>query len=157
MEQQNMDQLNPSDVIKKRPAFLTVLCILSFVGIGIGFISALYSIFTFSRSVELMNQYGDMMSSSPFGGMMDSLVKWGQTLYIIQLIANLICLAGVLMMWNLKRMGYFIYVIGEIAPAIASFALIGGYGPLGTFAMMIGLIFPIAFIIMYGLNLKQMS
>jgi hypothetical protein len=157
MEQQNMDQLNPSDVKKKRPAFLTVLCILSFIGIGIGFISALYSIFTFSRSVEMMNQYGDMMSSSPFGGMMDSLVKWGQTLYIIQLIANLLCLAGVLMMWNLKRMGYFIYVIGEIAPAIASFALIGGYGPLGTFAMMIGLIFPIAFIIMYGLNLKHMS
>ena len=154
MEQQNM---NPVAETKKRPSFLTVLCILSFVGIGIGIISALYSLITFSATTELINQYGSAMENMPFGGMVDTLVKWGETLYTIQIVANLICLIGVLMMWKLKKTGYFIYLVGEVAPAIASFALMGGYGPLGTLAMVSGLIFPIAFIIMYGLNLKHMS
>jgi len=154
MEQQNLDPLAET---KKRPTFLTVLCILSFVGIGIGFISALYSLLTFSATTEIINTYGSAMENSPFGGMVDTLAKWGQTLYTIQMVANLICLAGVLMMWNLKKTGYFVYIVGEIAPAIASFALMGGYGPLGTLAMVSGLIFPVAFIIMYGLNLKHMK
>ena len=157
MEQENVNLINPINEPEKRPSFLTVLCILSFVGIGIGVISALYSLLTFSKTVEMMNQYGDVIQSSPFGGVLDSLVKWGQTLYIIQIIASIICLVGVLIMWKLKKSGYFIYLVGEIAPAIASFALMGGYGPLGTFAMVAGLIFPIAFILMYGLNLKHMS
>ena len=155
--EQNLNPVNPFEEVKKRPQFLTVLCILSFVGIGIGVISALYSLLTFSSTIEMMNRYGDLMSSSPFGGMVDSLIKWGQTLYAIQIVANLVCLAGVLMMWKLKKSGFFIYIVGEIAPAIASFALMGGYGPLGTMAMIMGTIFPIAFIIMYGLNLKYMS
>ena len=154
MEQQNM---NPVAETKKRPSFLTVLCILSFVGIGIGIISAVYSLITFSATTELINQYGSAMENSPLGGMVDTLVKWGQTLYTIEIVANLICLAGVLMMWKLKKNGYFIYIVGEIAPAIATFALMGGYGPLGTFMMVSGLIFPIVFIILYGLNLKHMS
>ncbi len=149
--------MNPVAETKKRPSFLTVLCILSFVGIGIGIISAVYSLITFSATTELINQYGSAMENSPLGGMVDTLVKWGQTLYTIEIVANLICLAGVLMMWKLKKNGYFIYIVGEIAPAIATFALMGGYGPLGTFMMVSGLIFPIVFIILYGLNLKHMS
>jgi len=61
------------------------------------------------------------------------------------------------MMWKLKKTGFYIYVIGEIAPVILPFVLFGGFGVLGTMALVMGLIFPIAFIIMYALNLKHMS
>jgi hypothetical protein len=153
MEQQNV---NPVVETKKRPQFLTVLCILSFVGIGIGVISGLYSLMTFSSTIALMQGSAGLFGGE-LGESIDALIKWGQTVYIIDIVSALICLGGVLMMWNLKKTGFFIYLIGEIAPAIASFALMGGFGPLGTMAMVFGLIFPIAFIIMYGLNLKHMS
>jgi hypothetical protein len=153
MEQQN---LNPIGETKKRPQFLTVLCILSFVGIGIALIGGIYNLMTFSSTIALMQGTSGFFGGE-LGNAVDMLIEWGQTVYIINIVASLICLAGVFMMWNLKKTGYFIYIIGEIAPAIASFALLGGFGPLGTMAMVGGLIFPIAFIVMYGLNLKHMS
>jgi hypothetical protein len=142
---------------KKMPGFLKVLCILSFVGIGIGFISNLYNVFTIQATIDTMKGLGSLLGGSDMGSAIDALVKWGQTVYIINVVACLICLVGVLMMWKLKKSGFFIYLVGEIIPAIASFALLGGFGALGTMAMVAGLIFPIAFIIMYGLNLKHMS
>ena len=157
MEEQNTNLENPLVETNKRPTFLTVLCILSFVGIGIGIISEIYSLLTFSKTIEMMNQYKGMMGGTSMGGMIDSLETWGQTLYVIEIVANAICLVGVFMMWKLNKAGYFIYIVGEIAPAAASFALMGGYGMLGAIAMTMGLIIPAAFLIMYGLNLKNMK
>jgi hypothetical protein len=154
MEQQNV---NTNVAEKKLPAFLKVLCILSFIGCGIGFISGLYSLFTFQATIDTMKGLGGMFGGSELGDTLDALIKYGQMYYIIDIVAVIICFVGVLMMWKMKKTGYYIYIIGEIAPAIASFALLGGFGALGTMAMVAGLIFPIAFIVMYGLNLKHMS
>lgn len=153
MEQQN---LNPLGETKKRPQFLTVLCILSFVGIGIALIGGVYNLMTFNSTIALMQSTSGFFGGE-LGNAIDMLIKWGQTVYIINIVASLVCLVGVLMMWGMKKTGFYIYIIGEIAPAIASFALLGGFGPLGTMAMVGGLIFPIAFIVMYGINLKHMS
>jgi hypothetical protein len=159
MEQQNMDQVNQVAETKKRPKFLTVLCILSFVGIGFAIISSIINLINFQSNIETLQslQGTSSLLGEELGNTIDALVEWGRTIYLINLISAFICLAGVFMMFKLKKTGYFIYIIGEIAPAIASFALMGGFGPLGPFAMIMGLIFPIAFIIMYGLNLKHMS
>lgn len=153
MEQQNS---SPENNQKRRHSFLTVLCILSFIGIGIGIIVSIYNITNLSKNIEMMNQYSNMLNTS-YEGILDKLIKWGKTIYVIEIVANIICLIGVWMMWNLKKLGYFTYVVGEIAPATASFILLGGYGVLGTLAMVLGLIIPVLFIILYALNLKHMS
>ncbi|MGD0711717.1 MAG: hypothetical protein ABR968_11140 [Bacteroidales bacterium] len=154
MEEQNV---NTTVETKKMPGFLKVLCILSFVGIGLGFISAIYNIFTFQSTIDAMKSLNGLLGGTDLGSSIDALIKYGQIVYIINAVCVIICLIGVLMMWKLKKTGFYIYLVGEIAPAIFSFALLGGFGALGTMAMVMGLIFPIAFIIMYGLNLKHMS
>ena len=138
MEQQNT---NIADAAKKRPGFLKVLCILSFIGIGFAVIGGIYNLLTFQTAIEGLRMASAFLGD--VGESFDKFIQWGTTVYIINIVAALLCLVGVYMMWNLKKTGFYIYLIGEIAPAIASFALIGGFGPFGTMAMVAGLIFPI--------------
>jgi hypothetical protein len=154
MEEQNVTAAVET---KKLPGFLKVLCILSFVGIGLVFISSIYNIFTIQSTIDSLKSLNGLFGGSDMGSAIDALIKYGQIDYIINAVCVIICLIGVLMMWKLKKTGFYIYVVGEIAPAIFSFALLGGFGALGTMAMIAGLIFPIAFIIMYALNLKHLK
>lgn len=153
----------------KRPTFLTVLCILSFIGIGIGLVSGVISLATagVAEGVMEMNEammeegmadYEDMMAEmgQDDGGMLGGLfeqagaaMEHARTLAIIGLICNLLCLFGVIRMWNLKKQGFYIYTVGELAPAFAGIILVGGL-------MATGLIIPIIFVVLYGLNLKHM-
>lgn len=121
-----------------RPTFITVLCILSFVGTGIGIISSLY-----------------YMVAAPSYSFMGNLTIH----YAIGLVGNLLCLFGALQMWKLKKMGYFIYIAGQALPIISSVIYLGDFlfTSLGMTAMLTAIIFPVAFIIMYGINLKHMN
>ncbi len=122
MEQSTTETAFPA----KRPIFLTVLCILSFVGIGISLLSGIYNYITF----------------------------WS-LLYLIQTLFNLPILFGVFLMWKQKKLGYFIYAPLEIIQAIIP--LFFGLGFLvGGIVAIISLIFPIIFVVLYGLNLKHM-
>ena len=145
---------------KERPTFLTVLCILSFIGIGFAVISNLISLFATSAGSALMDvatetleEYQDL----PGVDMVESAVDYASTLAIIGIIAALVCLWGVIWMWNLKKTGYYIYIVGELSPVIVSFILVGFGSFLGGFMALIGLIFPLLFVILYGLNVKHMS
>jgi hypothetical protein len=125
MEEQNVQTTT------QRPQFLTVLCILSYIGCGLAIIGGLMSI--------------------------------GKISGIINLLAALICLYGVLQMWKLKKMGFYLYLIGEITPMIVGIATLGFAGIFsfggGFFAIIAGLmmIFPVLFIILYGLNFKHLQ
>lgn len=66
-------------------------------------------------------------------------------------------------MWRLKKIGYYIYIPGQILPLIGSFmtmnSFAGGtlFAGFGMVAIGISFIFQLAFIIMYGVNLKYMK
>ncbi|MBU0487707.1 MAG: hypothetical protein KKD31_07125 [Bacteroidetes bacterium] len=155
-----MEQNTLNEVPQTRPTFLTVLCILSYVGVAIAVISGIYNYITFNANMAMIeNLTGGIenLEENPLFAGMSDLLKHGRTLYIVNIFAALICLVGVLQMWKMKKTGYYIYIVGEIAPAIASFTLVGSVGILGTAAIIGGLIFPILFIVLYGLNLKHMS
>ncbi len=116
----------------ERPTFLTVLCILSYIGCGLAILGGLISITKISG--------------------------------IVNLLAALICLYGVIQMWKLKKIGFYFYLVGEILPIIVTIATIGFATMFsfagGIFAIIaggLGLVFAIAFIVMYALNLKHMS
>ena len=121
-----------------RPTFITVLCILTFVGTGIGIVSAL------------------MNFASPYG----SLISGWQTYNIVIILANLLCLFGGLQMWKLKKTGYFIYAAGQLAAIVSAFIFLGTaflFGPFGMMVLVSIVIFPALFLILYGLNLKHMN
>ena len=148
----------------KRPKFLTVLCILSFVGIGISLVSGILNYFTYSALAHAGNAFSGIAAESgaKIGDAMNSLAgalgvdygKWA-LVYLIQALLNLPILFGVIMMWKQKKLGFYIYAPFEvIQPALP---LIMGLGLLGGISAILGLVFSVVFIVMYGLNLKYMN
>lgn len=164
----SFDELNSAP--KKRPVFLTVLCILTFVGSGLGFLSALYGLLV-QKSVEastramqqikLPSGNGNAMLNSMIDHM-DEMHKWTMLSNYLSLGATILGLTGALLMWNLRKAGFFIYTVGQVLPLITLFCMYSVLKdiPMMGFAMIIGAalsaIFAIGFVVMYGLNLKHM-
>lgn len=144
---------------KKLPGFLKVLCIFSFIGIGVYIVTYVLGYVTLiassSVSESITSEFNDPSVDSAIASM-DPLVKNGTLYYILSLVACVLCLVGVIMMWKLKKSGFFIYLVGEIAPIILPFILLGGFGALGFFSIILSFV-PIAFIIMYALNYRHLS
>ena len=146
-----------------RPAFLTVLCILTFVGAGLFLIVATFGLISningIKVSQELAKEFGDQQIAREIqSNLIYSIINQS-----VSVFGNLICIIGAILMWRLKRAGYYLYLVGQIAPLVSSLLFIGGSGLLdGTFGgfafigIMIGAFFPITFIIMYTVNYKHL-
>ena len=156
------------DQPKIRTTFVTVLCILSFIGIGFGIIGNTFSLILpqpdaaeFEEAQAQMQDMADEMGDdSPFSGLIENLfsgagaaLEHGKTLALVGLVAEVLCLFGVLRMWNMRKSGFVPYLIGEWGPGVVSIALVGMMGglALGSF------IIPAIMTLLYGLNLKDMS
>lgn len=155
---------------KQRPTFLTVICILSFIGIGFSILSNLWGLL-FRRGIQAMSDmaeqgYSDAMSeieseAPQMGGFMESIFGGAQKamehytlLTTVSLICAIIALFGVIMMWRLKKTGFYLFTGAKVIAIILPIIMIGGLvGGMTLF----GAIFPIAFIIMYAVNLKAME
>lgn len=154
----------------KRPVFLTVLCILTFVSCGLTFITAVFGILmggSTDRSMRAMQRLQQRQDDMP--EMMDSMMKatakmqdWTQVSNYLSLGNVLICFLGAMLMWRLKKSGFFIYTFGQILPFISLYGLysvvqnVPFVGPFMLIAAIASVIFCAAFIVMYGLNLKHM-
>lgn len=132
----------------KRPTFLTVICILSFVGIGlaiIGYIGAFALLGVVesasSQLSDAVAEAGGTVTAGPSTGVIWAYIIGGFVTAIIQLV-------GVLQMWKLKKSGFMLYTAASVISIVLGF-LYGGFS--------IGIIFPIAFIAMYAANLKAMK
>jgi hypothetical protein len=151
--------MNTGAEAPKRPQFITVLCILTWIGCGVGLITALMGWWAVRAAGAMMDMAGSMADAKGvenMPGMSEAMnaMKYANIILIVSVIGTLLCLFGSIQIWKLKKSGFFIYAIGEIAPPIATMVLMGGMaGGLGIF----GLILPIVFIVLYGLNLKHLK
>ena len=154
------ETVNTGAEAPKRPTFITVLCILTWVGCGIGLIMSLVAWWGTRAAAAMMDVAGSMAegagaNTDAMPGMAEAMnaLKYANMLMIISVIGTLLCLVGSIQMWKLKKMGFYLYVVGELAPPIATMVLLGGMaGAMGI----VGLILPIVFVVLYGLNLKHM-
>lgn len=145
----------------KRPQFLTVLCILTYIGVGIGIIGSIGAWWGMRFLSNTMEQNGGDFEGIP--GMDDpakveqtmAAMKYSNVMLISGILCSLICLVGALQMWKQKKMGFYIYLTGEITPLIVSLVCIGASSLLGW--GILGVIFPAIFIILYSLNFKHLS
>jgi hypothetical protein len=144
----------------KRPAFLTVLCILSFIAAGISIIGLAIG----SAAKGVVESAGGTTDLSALEGMegMEGLGAANQQALdqaaaafswpsmIGAILLTIIGLVGVIKMWKLQKQGYYIYtgaaVVGLILPVV-----------LGAGFSVFSLIITAAFVVMYGLNLKHMN
>jgi hypothetical protein len=145
---------------KKLPAFLKILCILSFVGIGVYLVTYIFGYIYVKTLIEdsrLLNEaFGEGSDVSITLKDSEPLMKNGILYNILSMVGCIICLVGVIMMWKLKKVGFYIYIVGEIAPMALPFILLGGFGALSGFSLVLGII-PIIFIALYALNLKHLE
>ncbi len=158
--------------MKKRPDFLTVLCILTWVGSGIVLIGQLITLATASFTKELTDIAEEGMDEAmeefaeeapEFGSLFSNIM--GQSIHalehltelaLVRIFGVLLVLAGSLMMWNLKKTGYYLFIAGKVI-IIGGILIILGASAIGMMSIIGPLIVAIAFIAMYGANLKAMN
>jgi len=134
------------ETTNKRPTLVTVLCILSFIGSGLSVLVMLLllvgagSIMSFLGSIP---GFGDAMGGSGTGS--------GMIYLILNLILNAGTLLGAIMMWRMKKIGFWIYAGSYVVQFILPMVMIGG-----RFSIL-GLIIMAAFIVLYGINIKHMD
>jgi hypothetical protein len=151
----------------KFPSFLKVLCILTFIGAGFGLITALSGIFTLDSSIATLERSQETLRGSHnplgnFSGQIQSMKKYGQISNILTILANALCLVGALLMWKLKKIGYFAYLAGSLS-AFVPLYLLNSSNNEGMMGVIMGIVFIIqimliiAFIIMYTINFKHLK
>ncbi len=167
------------------PKFLKTLCILTFVGVGLLLAISLIGFKkTFLQSEEekvtlrdqTMTQLLMMNPETDEGHAYQVLIdaeKYEQPNWIIGVACSLLSLLGAIMMWNLKMIGLYLYVAGELLTYVLALVLFGSKGLTagmeaasiwGGMAKTIAIIvyaavilFDIGFIVMYALNRKHLK
>jgi hypothetical protein len=158
--------------IKPRPTFLTVLCIISFVGLGLSVINNFSTLIITSTGTWLYDMIQDSLEmalqqasvSDPGTSLLlehifDAVLKLIDVLPLlagISLVCALIALAGVLFMWNQKRTGFYLYTGAKVVLVFLPILLIG-YNFLSVIIALTTFFGTAVFVTLYGLNLKSMK
>jgi hypothetical protein len=160
MEETNTGAALPA----KRPTFLTVLCILSFIGIGFSLIGGIMGYFSYSTMASAGDMFGGLKGegAEEMGEAMNAMadvmgMDYGKMALnsLVVALLNIPILIGVLMMWKQKKTGFFVYTAFELIQCVMPFILVGGLA--GGISGVLYAIVAIVFIVLYGLNLKHMS
>jgi hypothetical protein len=164
-----MEQTTPSFTpIKKIPELLKVLCILTFIGCAFSLGSAVYNFATIDKQVNDMESKiqkvedsGSTMAVDIMQSAQATLIKVQQNkvpTVVVSVFACLLCLVGAIMMWNMKKNGFFIYTVGELLPTIYTFVFIGiGSGLFSVITSAFSVVIPLVFVILYATQLKEMD
>lgn len=167
---------NPFEVQDNKPqrsTFLLVLCILTFIGSGWGILSSLFSLFTaglmdgnmqMDQISSTMNHmegsegfasiFSNFMSSSM--EMLQVTMMYAREIALMQMVLYVISLLGAILMFQLRRVGFYLYVAAQI---LLLFVLpyFAGFSTLVVVSMLFGAFWACSFILMYALNLKYMK
>jgi hypothetical protein len=158
---------------EKRPGLLTVLCILTFVNVGMSLFSLLASLFSGPLGEEEMTEQrvqfvkiADEMKSMnlfSFAEIFDKLQRMSESLNehfyfnsVVSVLVLLVGLVGTLMMWQGKKLGFHLY-IGYSLLAIIQIYFFVSPSDVPSFVVIWGLLMSVLFVFMYSRNLKWMT
>ena len=152
--------------VKGLPGMLNVLTILTFIGCGIAYLSAIYTFVTANNYEKQMAEYQDLqdqmgdegVGAQMMQGSMEMLQKTHEYRYIIvisTILFTTLCLIGAMQMRKLKKSGFMLYTIGELAPLVITAALIG-FSLTGGIAILFSAIFAIIFVVLYATQRKYL-
>lgn len=155
------DEENMS-IDERRGSFLKVLCILSWVWIGMQLFS---NVSAYSggpeKLMEAKSEAEDAINTVDSGFLrtvmeqavtvLDKTIENFYEIYLGNIIALLIGGLAVYLMFVLKKAGYFLYII------YVGITIGVGIYYLGLATALMDVIISLAFIIMYGVNLKRMN
>lgn len=146
---------------------LNLLTILTFIGCGLSYLNVLYG---FYKSWNYVGQVAELeeaqdkmggdneMAAKVLEGAVEMLAKTHEYRYILLLSGLLfttLCLVGALQMRKLKKSGYLLYTLGEIAPILLT-ALLIGFTFVGSLTLGIMGVIAIVFVILYTTQRKYL-
>lgn len=144
----NPDFSTPPITPPKRPVFLTVLCILTFVSSALGIIGALFTPVMADFMIAFLTKMPGYEQEIDEQALLILKAGWGYYLTLMGL--TILSLTGALMMWRLQKNGFHFYTISNIA----IYCLPSLFLPVDF--NILGLVFPGVFIALYALHLKFM-
>jgi len=149
-----------------RPLFLSILCILGFIGSLASIVQNSVGIFkaddevahiqSGSSKTQLKNIFGDKAAISQPMSISNLTSDNFQKFSIGGIVSALLCLVGVVMMWLLKKSGFYSFTLGTFFNLITHFLLFGeniGAMGLSLVAALVGLVF----VILYSRFLNYMD
>jgi len=159
---------NTMEPQKIRPMLLTILCLLTFIGSvaglifhSLGYLNAAAKVEAL-KSGESKSQLKNLVSSSS-NTVASELVKIGNLnvenyeKYSIGCIASYILwLVGAVLIFKLKRTGFYSFTLGTFFNLIAHFLLFGDNFGVMDISILVAL-GGLVFIILFGMNLKYME
>lgn len=168
-----MENFNQQAPVKKRPVFLSVLSILSFISLGFGFLQVLFSFLTGKLSAEQMEQdkimlakQMEMMQDSGdqyFSSLMEQLfnvqnyvnenIYMHNTFILVSLILGLF---GVIYMMQGFKRGFHMYIIYNIMSILVFYVSVPA-SEVPSFMIIVNAIFSALFVFLYSRNLKWMD
>jgi hypothetical protein len=169
---------------KRRTTFITVLCILTFVGSGFSLLTNIYGYFTAKQSAEQMQLVQKMaQNDSAFApqkgksSTQDSLKEKQSKEFTKKIfssistsftednlkknalgaiLAAILCIGGAILMFQINKKGYLLYVAGTLV-GIAIPLMLYGSNFMGILGSVVSGFFGLVFCILYGVNLKDMK
>ncbi len=156
---------------KERPGLLTTIAILSFIGLGYrifsGLISAAMGTVTslvapffrdiFEGEVDLDNVPDGIRELIEKG--LDIAAKAMENASAMSLtivLLSIVALFGVIMMWQLKKNGFYIYTAARLFILFVPVIFLG-FNFFTLLSISMGIVFAVVFIVLYGINLKYME
>ena len=155
------DFMNPN----KRPQFLKVLCILSWIYVGFGVISSLSSAFSSEteqiQSLEEVKSIYENMEMPLIKDDMISFISTKQDNYKLENTGNFILILieglAVYLMFMQKRTGFWIYSGVQVAFILLYISIYPFPNIFSVFALVFLCLGILIFEILYALNLKHMN
>ena len=146
-----MEEINPGLVTEakpKRPVLLTILCIMTFAGSGLNLVSS----FLISVFYSAFQTIGGEIAKSFNMPAMEMILNAPPAFFLVSSILYAFSTFGALEMWKLRKRGFHLYTVSQILLVMMPmyfFSLSLPYYP--------DVIFSAVFVLLYSVNLKNMS
>tara|TARA_B110000285_G_scaffold173398_1_gene194276 strand:- start:703 stop:1215 length:513 start_codon:yes stop_codon:yes gene_type:complete len=169
MENQDLEVFDDgefnNEAPRKRPAFITVLAILSWIYVAMGVIGPLFnSLSSEEKQIEQIDQAIAIYEDTDEMPLRDEIIELAEAskdnLRITNL-GNLIFLLvegiAVFMMFNLKRNGFWLYTLAQIGMVSLMIMVMPWPNLISTLTVCFTLFLVLLFEILYAVNLKHMK
>jgi hypothetical protein len=166
-----MSETNYPNAIPQRPTFLTVVCIIGFLFGAWMLVSSVRTAFTdkpqadLERTLVEMEEARDEMGSDVPQFALDMLdgavlmaektVEQARPIGITGLALALLSIFGIWQMWNLRKAGFWLYLVTSLLGLVSTFFFLGS-GLVVVFAVAFMAFLSLILIILYAVNLKHM-
>ncbi len=150
----------PDATQSERPDFLKIICILSFIASGLMLLVYALGAMVLGLSPDTIEEiWPQVVEGYPQFENVEGVEFFHQVgmVSIYGIIANIFSLIGVIMMWKLDKIGFYLYTIAELSSNFFSLNINTAEQGSQYGSLVFSIVLDLVFIVMYLLNLKHMK